>query len=84
MKDPAARILDDREREQMRQWLDNWAHVGPILEAERWDRLRAMTDDDARRAARQVWELWRPDWPTDDGEALLLQQRVFACGRRRP
>ncbi len=67
----------------MRQWLDNWERVGPILERDRWNALSAMTDDDARAAAQQLFELWRPDWPTDEGESLLLHQRVFACGRKR-
>lgn len=80
---PTREELDDHEREQMRRWLDTWAHVGAILEAERWARLQVMTDDEARRDARLVWEFWRPDWPTDEGEALLLHQRVFARGRSR-
>ncbi|OFW19026.1 MAG: hypothetical protein A3G21_04840 [Acidobacteria bacterium RIFCSPLOWO2_12_FULL_66_21] len=75
--------LDAHEREQMRQWLDNWARVGPILERDRWDALRTMTDEEARAAARRLFELWQPDWPTDEGEALLLHQRVFARAGRR-
>lgn len=78
-----ARALTDETREQMRQWLDNWSRVGPVLEQMRWDRLRAMTDAEARREARLVWDMWQSDWPTDDGEGLLLAQRVFARGRRR-
>ncbi len=78
---PAA--LDPHEREQMRRWLDNWARVGPILERDRWNALRTMTDDEARAAARQLFELWQPDWPTDDGEGMLLHQRVFARARRQ-
>jgi hypothetical protein len=42
-----------------------------------------MTDADASRAATWLFELWQPDWPTDDGEGLLLHQRVFARARRR-
>lgn len=67
----------------MKRWLDTWARVGAVLEAERWARLEAMTDDEARLDARRVWEFWRPEWPTDDGEGLLLHQRVFARGRSR-
>ena len=75
--------LDAHEREQMRQWLENWARLGPILERERWNALRTMTDEEARTAAWRLFELWQPDWPTDEGEALLLHQRVFARGRTR-
>ena len=42
----------------------------------------AMTDEEAQRASRWVLELWQPDWHGDDGEELILQQRVFARGRR--
>ena len=72
--DPA----DPEVRAQMKQWVEQWARVGPILEQERWDRLAAMTDEEAREAAVQVLSFWSPDWPTRDGEELLLHQRVFA------
>jgi hypothetical protein len=73
---------DAESRAQMKRWLENWKHVGPILEAERWARLAAMTDEEAQRASLLVLELWQPDWHGDDGEELLLHQRVFARGRR--
>ena len=75
--------IGPRDRDRMRAWLDNWERVGPILERDRWDALRAMTEDEACAAARQLFELWRPDWPSDEGESLLLHQRVFARGRTR-
>jgi hypothetical protein len=75
--------LDAESRAQMKQWLDNWKVVGPILDAERWDRVKAMTDAEACRAALWLLDLWRPDWPTDDGQELLLHQRVFARAHRR-
>jgi hypothetical protein len=78
---PGRPPLTADEREQMKRWLDNWATAGPVLEQERWERLRHMTPEEAQVAARQVWELWQPDWPSDDGEGLLLQQRVFARAR---
>jgi hypothetical protein len=61
-----------------KRWLENWQRVGPMLDAERWDRLAAMTDEDAQRATRWVLELWQPDWTGDDGEGLLLHQKIFA------
>lgn len=74
---------DSNARAQHKRWLDNWRRVGPILEAERWERLLSMTDEEAQTATRQLLELWQPDWPTDDGEELVLHQRVFARARRR-
>lgn len=82
--DSSRRVLTDDERDQARRWLQTWARVGPILERERWERLRSMTGEEALETTRRVLELWRPDWPTDDGEALLLHQRVFARARLVP
>lgn len=75
---------DRHDRVEMKRWLDDWAQAGPRLERERWKELSAMTDEDARRIAGQVLALWQPEWPTDEGEGLLLQQRVFARARRTP
>ena len=38
----------------MKQWVDNWARVGPILEAERLARLRQLDDAESARIARDV------------------------------
>ena len=67
----------------MMQWLDNWKRVGPVLEQERWARLAAMTEEEAQRMTRDLLELWQPDWVGDDGEELLLHQRVFKRARTR-
>ena len=74
--------LDAEGRAQAKRWLDNWKRVGPLLEQERWQRVRALTDADAARDALRLFDLWQPDWPTDEGAALLLHQRVFARARR--
>ena len=74
-------LLDAGGRALARRWLDNWKRVGPILEQERWDRVKALTDADAARDAIRLFDLWQPDWPTDEGEELLLHQRVFARAR---
>ena len=73
--------LDAEGRARMKRWLDDWQRVGPILEQERWDRVAALTDAEAQQAAVQLFDLWQPDWPTDNGEGLLLHQRVFARAR---
>ncbi|MBY0494668.1 MAG: hypothetical protein K2Y23_10670 [Cyanobacteria bacterium] len=67
----------------MKRWIDNWNEVGPILERERWARVKALTDQQAASAALMLFDTWQPDWPTDNGEELLLHQRVFARARRR-
>ncbi len=74
---------DPEVREQHRRWLENWKRVGPILEEERWQRLAAMTDEEAQRVTRDLLDLWQPGMKGDDGEGLLLHQRVFEIARRR-
>ena len=76
------RSFDGDSRAQTKRWLENWNYVGPILEQERWDSVKALTDADAARDAMRLFDLWQPDWPTDNGEELLLHQRVFARWRR--
>ena len=75
-------LLDAESRAQAKQWLDNWQRVGPMLEQERWDHVKALTDADAARDALRLFDLWQPDWPADRGEELLLHQRVSARARR--
>jgi hypothetical protein len=71
-------------RAQMKRWLDNWARTGPILERDRWARLAAMTDAEAQQVTADVLGLWQPDWHGDDGEGLLLQQKIFRRSRPAP
>ena len=80
---PTPPLLDEQGRAQAKRWLENWKRVGPILEQERWDRVKALTDADAARDAIRLFDLWQPDWPTDEGEELLLHQRAFARPRGR-
>lgn len=80
-KDERGIPTDPASRAAHKQWLENWKRVGPLLDAERWERLRSMTEAEAQRAAQQVQDLWQPDWVGDDGEELLLHQRVFARWR---
>ena len=74
--------LDADMRAAGKRWLENWKRVGPILDAERWERLHTMSVADAQQASQNVLELWQPDWHGDDGEGLMRQQRVFARARR--
>ena len=49
---------DPEVRAQMKQWLDQWARVAPILEAERLENLRALDEAEAGRISRElVWPL---------------------------
>jgi hypothetical protein len=74
---------DAEAKAGMRQWLERWKVVGPILDAERWARLCAASDDDLRRQSLDLLALWQPGVAGDDGEAIVLQQRAFALLRDR-
>jgi hypothetical protein len=74
--------LDNDGRALAKRWIDNWKVVGPLLERERWDRVKALTDEEAARDALDLFDCWSPDWPAGDGEELLLHQRVFTRARR--
>ena len=82
--EPTYPRLTPEERAQMKQWLENWKHVGPILEEERWTRVRALTDEAAWREAYGLLQWWQREWQGDGGEGLLLQQDVFRRGSRPP
>lgn len=71
MTDRKLRVLDEHERELMRQWLANWQVAGPLLERERRARIRALTDADAARMALDLWQFARAD-SGDNGEGILL------------
>lgn len=89
MSDPSAapsRVATDSsstDRAEVKNWLRRWSEVSPILEQERWRDVAGLTDDEASLATAGLLALWQPDWPTDDGEGLLLQQLVFARARDR-
>ncbi|HEY7444935.1 MAG TPA: hypothetical protein VH701_21065 [Vicinamibacterales bacterium] len=68
----------------MRRWLENWARVGPVLEAERWARLRRMTDDEARDLTRAVLALWRRSERDELGAELVTEQHWFMKAARSP
>ncbi len=65
----------------MRQWLERWKVVGPLLEQERIERLRSLTDADAARIACGLWDLAEPH-RGDDGEGLLAVKRVLSRAPR--
>lgn len=83
MKDRIAPLLDEAGRERTRQWLENWARVGPLLDEERWTRVAALTDQDAWNEAQDLLATCaHPDFTGDAGEGLHLQQAVLARWRK--
>jgi hypothetical protein len=72
------------DRDGLRRWLETWQRTGPLLEAERFERLARMTDDEARRQTRMVFQLWRKSPLDDSGAELVEQQRWFMAAAHRP
>jgi hypothetical protein len=75
--------LTDVEKARMRQWLENWHRVGPLLEQERRQRVAALTDDEAWRESQGLLQGWEPAMTGDAGEGLRLHQAVFGRWNRR-
>ncbi len=69
------------EKEQMRAWVENWKRIGPELEKEKRDRLRAMTEEEGTTRALRVMDArveprWR-DPRRRSSSGLIEQQRLF-------
>jgi len=52
------------------------------MDADRWRRLAALTDDQAWDEMMGLLSMWEPSWTGDDGDELLRHQDVFAKARR--
>ena len=66
------------------RWVETWESAGTALEALRRCELRAMTDDDVRRAIADLFSGTMPaGLPPRTNSGLVEQQRLFASLRRR-
>jgi hypothetical protein len=75
-------VMDELERERVRQWVRNWETVGPVLA-----RLRdeALPDTDTAAAIEMLsdaFESARLHWTPPATSGLVEQQRWFARLRR--
>ncbi|OFW01827.1 MAG: hypothetical protein A3I61_05640 [Acidobacteria bacterium RIFCSPLOWO2_02_FULL_68_18] len=73
----------DDVRAGLKRWLDTWKVTGPLLEQERAGRLAAMSPQELQEATRSLLDLWQPAWTGDDGQGLLLHQRIFGLARAK-
>lgn len=62
----------------MREFVQRWKRAGALLDADRWQRLCEATDLELNARAWDVLGLWQAGLAGDDGEALRIQQRLFA------
>lgn len=67
---------------RMKEWVDGWKTLGPILEEERRVRVRnSKTTDCAAFAGMAEWETRRRPSPATSG--LIEQQRLFMKARQK-
>ncbi|MBI2295510.1 MAG: hypothetical protein HYU76_05630 [Betaproteobacteria bacterium] len=68
----------------VKRWAETWERAGHELDALRRRELRAMTDDDVRRAVADLFSGVAPDdLPPRTTSGLVEQQRLFAALRKR-
>ena len=79
--------IDTETRARMKQWLDNWRSVSPLLEAELLEELRRLDDAESARIARDlVWPMGTlgSDRGGDDGAGLVpMKDALQQIGPRR-
>ena len=72
--------------EEQRKWMEQWRHAAVALRQVKREELRAMTDEDAKKASdillQEVAGFYRaPKTLTSSG--LVEQQRWFARARKK-
>jgi hypothetical protein len=81
MSSSERRPITADERAHMRKWLETWREAGRLLDEERCQRIRSLTDDDAWEQTESLFKMWEPGMTGDAGEGLRLQQELFARAR---
>jgi hypothetical protein len=74
--------MDEQERQRMRQWVQNWEAVGPVLERLRAEEIRSSDTAKAIEQLSDAFESARREWSPPPTSGLVEQQRLFA--RLRP
>jgi hypothetical protein len=72
--------LDAETRAQMKRWLETWRRVGPMLDADRLERLRRLDEAEAARIACDlVWPMGtlEPDRGGDDAAGLVPMKEAL-------
>jgi hypothetical protein len=73
----------EEDRRALRRWLDTWNEASPALEAERWNRVATMSDEDAWRQTLDLLADHDVEWTGDGGDGLVRCQDVFSRARAR-
>ncbi|MHC4179271.1 MAG: hypothetical protein ACYSWU_17295 [Planctomycetota bacterium] len=75
-------MTKDEDQRRTREWVENWAKVGPKLEALRRRELRAMTYEQRIQAIESVLHLGALLRKPRTTSGLVEQQRLFRKARR--
>jgi hypothetical protein len=75
-------IMDELERERIRQWIRNWEAAGPVLQRLRDEAIRNTDTAAAIEQLSDAYESARLHWAPPTTSGLVEQQRWFA--RLRP
>ena len=74
--------MDEREKQRVRQWIQNWEAAGPVLERLRDEAIRNIDTAAAIEQLSDTFESARRQWTPPVTSGLVEQQRWFA--RLRP
>jgi hypothetical protein len=74
-------ISEPEGKKRMRAWVDNWRRLGPILEAERFERLRNVNTCESLLALEDLFNsaVWLHPPKPDSG--LVAQQAILMKSR---
>jgi hypothetical protein len=73
--------MEDQDEQRTRAWVENWAQVGPKLEAIRRRELRAMTYQERIRAIDTLLQIGCRFAKPRSSSGLVEQQRLFQKAR---
>jgi hypothetical protein len=74
-------MTDEELRVKMKEWVDNWTTLGPILEAERRERVRHSVTRDEFAAFDGMALAALERFPNKPTSGLVEQQRIFMKAR---
>jgi hypothetical protein len=73
----AAPMTDEELRVKMKEWVENWKTLGPILEAERRERIRRSVTREEFAAFDGMALAALERFPNTPTSGLVEQQRIF-------
>ena len=74
--------MDKQQEQRVRQWIQNWEAVGPVLERLRDEEIRNSDTAAAIEQLSDAFESARRHWQPPATSGLVEQQRLFARLRR--